>query len=143
MEIVKDGFTISTDKRLLQKDVIDRFLADESYWAAKRTPEQTRTAIENSICFGIYFEGRQVGFARVISDHATFAYIGDVFIIAEFRGKGLSKWLMQVIIDHPELKGLRRWILATRDAHSLYEKFGFQPLCFPDRWMERAAPDAY
>ena len=143
METVKDGFSISTEKRRLQIDVIDRFLAEESYWAAGRTPEQTRTAIENSICFGIYFEGQQVGFARVVSDRATFAYIGDVFIIEEFRGKGLANWLLQAIIDHPDLQGLRRWVLATRDAHSLYEKFGFQPLRFPDRWMERAAPDAY
>ena len=143
METVKDGFSISTEKRRLQIDVIDRFLAEESYWAAGRTPEQTRTAIENSICFGIYFEGQQVGFARVVSDRATFAYIGDVFIIEEFRGKGLASWLLQAIIDHPDLQGLRRWVLATRDAHSLYEKFGFQPLRFPDRWMERAAPDAY
>ena len=136
-------FTVSTDKSRLQIDVIQAFLADESYWARARSPEQTQTAIENSICFGLYYDDRQIGFARVISDQATFAYIGDVFVVNEFRGQGLSKWLMEVIISHPDLQNLRRWVLATRDAHGLYEKFDFGPLKVPDRWMERTAPDAY
>ncbi len=143
MEITLDEFTISTDKARLQIDAIQKFLSDESYWAKERTIEQTRTAIENSICFGVYYGERQIGFARVVSDHATFAYLGDVFIIDEFRGQGLSKWLMETIVSHPDLQGLRRWILATRDAHGLYEKFGFHALTFPDRWMERPAPNAY
>lgn len=134
---------ISTDKSRLQLDMIQSFLANDSYWANGRTIEQTKTAIENSICFGVYHGDRQIGFARVVSDCAVFAYLGDVFIISEFRGKGLSKWLMEVIISHPDLQGLRRWILATRDAHSLYEKFGFQALKFPERWMEKPAPNAY
>lgn len=134
---------ISTDKSKLQIDVIQSFLVNDSYWAQTRTFEQTKTAIENSICFGVYHGDRQIGFARVISDRATFAYLGDVFIIEEFRGQGLSKWLMETIISHPNLQGLRRWILATRDAHLLYEKFGFHALTFPDRWMEKPAPDAY
>lgn len=123
--------------------MIHEFLSQESYWAQGRTLEQTQRAIDNSWCFGVYIEDKQIGFARVVSDCATFAYVGDVFIIEEFRGQGLSKWLMETIISHPELQGLRRWVLATRDAHSLYEKFGFHALTFPERWMERPAPDAY
>lgn len=136
-------FTISTDKTRLQREVIHSFLTDESYWARTRTLEQTKTAIENSICFGLYIGDRQIGFARVVSDLATFAYLGDVFVVQEYRGQGLSKWLMETIIEHPELQGLRRWVLATRDAHALYEKYGFHALAFPERWMERPAPDAY
>lgn len=123
--------------------MIQSFLARDSYWARKRTVEQTKTALENSVCFGLYHKDNQIGFARVVSDHATFAYLGDVFILAEFRGQGLSKWLMETVVSHPDLQGLRRWVLATRDAHGLYEQFGFGPLQFPERWMERSAPDAY
>lgn len=136
-------FNIDTDKDRLDVDAVQDFLANDSYWARERKVEQTRTAIENSICFGVYNGERQIGFARVISDCATFAYVGDVFIIDEFRGQGLSKWLMETILSHPDLQGLRRWVLATRDAHALYEKFGFHALTFPDRWMERPAPNAY
>ena len=143
MEWTNAEFVIDTDKSKLQFDVIQRFLSEDSYWAQARTPEQTRTAIENSICFGLYYNDSQIGFARVISDQATFAYIGDVFVLEEFRGRGLSKWLMDVIVSHPDLQNLRRWVLATRDAHGLYEQFDFSSLRFPDRWMERTAPDAY
>ncbi|HBE82431.1 MAG: GNAT family N-acetyltransferase [Blastocatellia bacterium] len=143
MNVERDGLLISTERSLLQIDSIHRFLSQESYWAAERTKEQTITAIENSICFGIYDGNEQVGFARVVSDCATFAYVGDVYVIGTHRGRGLSKWLMQTIIDHPELQGLRRWILATRDAHGLYSQFDFEPLRFPERWMERTAPNAY
>ena len=138
-----DHFEISTDKRRLDVEMIHRFLSEESYWAKTRTPEQTRTAIENSLCFGVYLDDRQVGFARVVSDSATFAYLGDVFILSEYRAHGLSKKMMQAIVSHPDLQGLRRWLLATRDAHGLYEQFGFSALKFPERWMERTAPDAY
>ena len=138
-----ENFEISTDKSKLDIDMIHKFLIEDSYWAQTRTFEQTRTAIENSICFGIYLNDRQVGFARVVSDRATFAYLGDVFILDEFRGRGLSKRLMQTIVSHPELQGLRRWLLATKDAHGLYEQFEFAPLRLPERWMERTAPDAY
>ena len=143
MEITKGEFTISTDKSRLQFDVIYRFLIEESYWSQGRTREQTERAIEHSLCFGVYQGDRQIGFARVVSDFATFAYLGDVFVLEEFRGRGLSKWLMETIVEYPELQGLRRWILATRDAHGLYEQYGFAPLRFPDRWMEKTAPDAY
>jgi len=143
MEVSRDTFTISTDRDRLQFDVIQRFLEDESYWANRRTPEQTRTAIENSICFGVYDADHLIGFARVVSDCSTFAYLGDVFILPEYRGRGLSKWLMEIVISHPDLQGLRRWVLATRDAHGLYEQYGFDSLVHPDRWMEKTAPDAY
>ncbi len=136
-------FEISTDNNRLDVELIHRFLVEESYWAANRTFEQTKTAIENSICFGVYDAERQIAFARVVSDKATFAYIGDVFVIDEYRGRGVSKKLMAAMIGHPELQGLRRWVLATRDAHGLYEKFGFTELKHPERWMERAAPGAY
>lgn len=143
MEVEREEFIISTDKGRLDVDAIQRFLSEESYWARERTLDQTTAAIENSICFGVYRDGRQIGFARVVSDRATFAYLGDVYVLDEFRGRGLSKWLMEVIVSHPELQGLRRWILATRDAHTLYEKYGFHALVHPDRWMERPAPNAY
>ncbi|MGD9629896.1 MAG: GNAT family N-acetyltransferase [Pyrinomonadaceae bacterium] len=142
-EIHKGEYTISTDKARLDLDVIHRFLSEESYWAGERTLEQTKTAIDNSICFGLYHGDRQIGFARVVSDKATFAYVGDVFVLSEYRGQGLSKWLMQVIVHHPELQGLRRWVLATKDAHGLYEQFEFAALRHPERWMERTAPNAY
>jgi GNAT superfamily N-acetyltransferase len=143
MEWQNGDFVISTDKSRLHVEMIYTFLADESYWAKTRTLEQTKTAIENSLCFGVFKGERQIGFARVVSDFATFAYLGDVFILKDFRGQGLSKWLMETIISHTDLQGLRRWLLATRDAHGLYSQFQFGPLRFPDRWMERTAPDAY
>jgi GNAT superfamily N-acetyltransferase len=140
---MENEFTISSDKERLDVGMIHRFLAEESYWARTRTLEQTRTAIENSICFGVYLRDEQIGFARVITDRATFAYLGDVFILKEYRGRGLSKRLMETIVARPDLQGLRRWLLATTDAHGLYEKFEFEPLRFPERWLERTAPDAY
>lgn len=143
MEWQKEEFIISTDKARLEIETIQKFLAEESYWAQNRTLEQTQRAIENSICFGVYAEEKQIGFARVVSDCATFAYIGDVFILPEYRGKNLSKQLMEAMLEHPDLQNLRRWILATRDAHGLYGQFGFHNLKFPERWMERPAPNAY
>lgn len=143
MDWTKQEFLISTDKSKLQPGEIQRFLSEESYWAKERTYQQTLRAIENSICFGLYFEDRQIGFARVVSDRATFAYLGDVYVLEEFRGRGLSKWLMETILSHPDLQGLRRWLLATRDAHGLYAQFAFTALKVPERWMERPAPNAY
>ncbi len=143
MEWQNGEFTISTDCGRLQIDAIHKFLSEESYWARERRKEQTITAIKNSLPFGIYKGENQIGFARVVTDYATFAYLGDVYILEEFRGRGLSKWLMEVIVNHPELQGLRRWILATKDAHTLYEKFEFTALKFPERWMEKTAPNAY
>jgi GNAT superfamily N-acetyltransferase len=136
-------FIISTDRNCLQIEAIHKFLSEESYWAQNRTKEQTLTAIKNSLPFGVYKGENQIGFARVVTDYATFAYLGDVYILEDFRGHGLSKWLMETIVNHPELQGFRRWILATKDAHKLYEKYEFAPLRFPERWMEKTAPDAY
>jgi GNAT superfamily N-acetyltransferase len=134
---------ISTDKDRLDVGLIHRFLTEKAYWARDRTLEQTTRAIENSLCFGAYADGTLVGFGRVVSDFATFAYVGDVFVLEEFRGQGISKSLMQAMVEHPKLQGLRRWVLATKDAHGLYEQFEFSSLRFPERWMERTAPGAY
>jgi GNAT superfamily N-acetyltransferase len=139
----KGEFIISTDRNRLQIDAIHKFLSEESYWARERLKEQTITAIKNSLPFGVYKGENQIGFARVVTDYATFAYLGDVYILKEFRGRGLSKWLMEVIVNHPDLQGFRRWVLATKDAHRLYEKFEFTGLKFPERWMEKTAPNAY
>ena len=133
---------ISDDPTKLQLAVIHQYLTN-SYWAKGIPFETVLRSIENSICFGVYDGSKQVGFARVISDHATFAYLADVFIIESYRGIGLSKKLMQYIIDHHELQGLRRWLLATRDAHGLYVQYGFQPMAIPERWMEKHMPDVY
>jgi GNAT superfamily N-acetyltransferase len=136
----RGDYLISTDPTRLDLEVIHGFLST-SYWAAGRSREMIRTGIANSLPFGVYKQRRQIGFARVITDYATLAWIADVFIIDEFRGQGLSKWLMEVIITHPELQGFRRWILATKDAHGLYQKFGFTELKRPERWMERHDPN--
>ncbi len=143
MEWQNGEFTISNERSRLQIDAIHKFLTEESYWAKERTREQTETAIKNSLPFGVYQGENLIGFARVVTDYATFAYLGDVYITEEFRGRGLSKWLMETITNHPDLQGLRRWILATRDAHALYEKYEFSALRFPERWMEKTAPNAY
>lgn len=124
--------------------VIQEFLANESYWAQGIPRSILEKCIENSLCFGVYDqEGKQVGFARVVTDYATYAYIADVFILEAQRGLGLSKWLMECIMSHPDLQGLRRWNLATRDAHGLYARYGFTPLRFPERWMEVLNPDVF
>ena len=126
---------ISTDPSELDVGVIHGFLTT-SYWAAGITRERVERAIQGSIPFGIYEDGRQVGFARVISDRTTFAWLADVFVLPEWRGQGLGTWLIQTIVSHPDLQGLRRWFLATRDAHRLYAKVGFGPLVTPERMME-------
>ena len=138
----KHGCTISTDRSRLDVPLIHDFLSN-SYWAKDIPLAVVQRAIENSLCFGVYHDDRQVGFARVVTDRATFAYIADVFIIEEHRGRGLSKWLVQTILSHPDLQGLRRWMLATRDAHGLYAQYGFTPLKATDRWMEIHDPDVY
>ena len=136
----KGEYTISTDKSRLDIGVIHGFL-DASYWAAGRSVETIRRSIDNSLPFGIYTGDQQVGFARVITDQATFAWIADVFVLDQHRGKGLSKWLMEVMLSHPELQGFRRWVLATKDAHELYRRFEFTELTRPERWMERHDPN--
>ncbi len=134
-ELKRGSFQITTDRSRMQIDTIHRFL-QKSYWAAKRTQEVIRKSIDHSLPFGIFAGEKQVGFARVVTDFATFAWIADVFVDEEFRGQGLSKWLMESMMGHPELQGLRRWVLATKDAHSLYSQFGFTSLNKPERWME-------
>lgn len=133
---VKNGFQITTDNNLLDFELIYNYLDKESYWAKGIPRERVEKAINNSMCFGIYKDGKQAGFARAITDSATFAYICDVFVLPEYRRLGLSKWLIQTIVEHPELQGLRRWSLATADAHGLYKQFGFTELSKPAVWME-------
>jgi N-acetylglutamate synthase-like GNAT family acetyltransferase len=138
----RGDFEISTDPARINIESVHEFLTN-SYWAKGIPLEKVQRSIENSICFGMYFAHQQFGFARVISDCATFAYLADVFILPAYRGRELSKWLMECIVGHPDLQGLRRWMLATRDAHKLYANYGFTPVQKPDRWMERHDPDVY
>ena len=143
IESRRGEFLISTDRARLDLDVIHGFLTN-CYWAKGIPREVVARSIEHSLCFGVYDgSGAQVGFARVVSDFATVAYLGDVFILESHRGRGLSQWLMECIMQHPALQGLRRWILLTRDAHGLYEKFGFTPVKAPERYMELHRPDVY
>jgi GNAT superfamily N-acetyltransferase len=136
----KKGYEISTDKQKLNVDLIFEYLDKQSYWGKGMPEEKLRIALENSICFGVYKNSAQVGLARVITDKATFAYLCDVFILEEHRGIGLSKWLMQTILSHQDLQGLRRWSLATADAHGLYSQFGFSVINNPDNWMQIHTP---
>ena len=134
-------YLISTDRSRLNVELIHDFLSRTSYWATGRTRDVVQRSIENSLPFGIYKGSDQIGFARIVTDYATFAWVADVFVLPEHRGQGLSKWLMEVILSHPELQGFRRWVLATKDAHSLYARFGFIALHRPERWMERPDPN--
>lgn len=142
-------YLISTNSEWLDLDVIHTFLSEHSYWARGIPRDVVARSIIHSVCFGVYavspsnLDRRQIGFARVTTDRATFAYLGDVFILPEHRGRGLSKRLMEAILAHPDLQGLRRWMLATADAHELYTKFGFGLLSQPERFMQRHDPDAY
>lgn len=137
---LEQGFSISTDNKLLDFDVIYQFLEHESYWSKGIAPDTLRKAISNSLCFGIYHQQQLCAFARVVTDRATFAYVCDVFVLKPYRRRSLSKWLIQNITRHPELSNLRRWSLATADAHGLYQQFGFEPLSKTDRWMEIFKP---
>jgi len=132
----RDGFTLTTDRSRLPIDEIHRWLAEESYWARGIPLDVCRRSIENALPFAIYEGDTLVAFARVISDFATVAYLGDVFVREPWRGRGLSKWLVEAIHRHPDLMGLRRWILLTRDAHALYAQSGWTALEDPPRWME-------
>ena len=143
MIAVKEDYYISTDKEKMDIDFIHSFLT-RSYWAEGITKEIIARSIAGSLCFGVFDnKGKQVGFARMITDEATFAYLADVFIDESYRGNGLSKWLMEVIMSYPGLQGLRRMLLATRDAHGLYAQFGFTQLTYTDRWMQIHNPEVY
>jgi len=133
-------FSISTDPKQLDITVIHKYLSTDSYWAQGRTVETIKRSIENSLNFGLYKSKQQIGFARVVTDYATFAWLADVFVLDAYRGRGLGKWLVDVILSHPDLQRFRRWVLATKDAHELYRQFGFIELKRPERWMERPDP---
>lgn len=136
------SFTVDTDQSRLDLRSIHEFLTN-SYWARGIPFELVARSVRSSLCFGLYEGERQIGFARVITDCATFAYLADVFVLESHRGRGLGKVLMTAILGHSSLQGLRRWLLATRDAHNLYAQYGFVPLAAPGRFMERHAPDVY
>jgi GNAT superfamily N-acetyltransferase len=140
--MTRDEFTISTDPARLDVAAIHAYLT-RSYWAAGIPPEVVRRSIEGSLCFGVYRGADQVGFARVVTDRATFGYLADVYVLEAHRGHGLGQWLMEFILEHPDLQGLRRFMLVTRDAHGLYSKYGFTPTAHPERIMEIARPWLY
>ena len=135
-------FTLSTDPARIDVDAVHAFLT-RTYWSPGIPRETVARGIANSLCFALYHQGRTIGLTRVITDRATFAYLCDVYVLEEFRGQGLSRWMLEVIHAHPELQGFRRWMLATRDAHGLYAKFGYAPLANPSRWMDRHDKDVY
>ncbi len=141
MEFQQGEFTISTDKARLQVDLIHHYLTEEAYWTTGRTRAMTEKTLKHSLCFGVYHQGRQVGFARVVTDYTIFAYLCDVFIVEDDQGRGLGKWLIEVILDVLDEEGVRWTMLATRDAHELYEEYGgFQKLYLPEKWMGRVNP---
>ena len=139
LETHKDNFIISTDPARLDLDAIADMLT-RAYWAVGRPRERTERAISNSLVFGLYDGEKQIGLARVVSDYAVFAYLCDVFIHEEYRAHGLGKWLIETVMSHPDLQGLRRWTLATRDAHGLYRQFGWDTMQNPEKWMEILCP---
>jgi GNAT superfamily N-acetyltransferase len=141
-EFHKGNFTISTDKNKLQINVIHKFLS-KTYWAKNIPVNIVQTSIENSLCYGVYSKEMQIGFARIVTDYSTFAFLADVFILEEFRGKGLSKWLMNCILENIELQKIRGWLLKTADAHDLYKKFGFTAPARPERIMELKIIESY
>jgi GNAT superfamily N-acetyltransferase len=131
-------YEISTDRSRIDLPRVHRFLSTEAYWSPGVARETVERSIENSLCFGVYApEGEQVGFARAVTDYATFAWVADVYIEAEHRGHGLGKRLVEAVLSHPDLRGLRRWMLATADAHGLYRRFGFEELQGAERFMAR------
>jgi GNAT superfamily N-acetyltransferase len=142
MEWSRDGFVVTTDPKMIDHGVVAEFLAS-SYWARGIPPETVSKSIDGSLCFALRDATRQVGFARAITDRATIAYLGDVFVLPEVQSKGLGRWLVECVMSHPELQGLRRWVLVTHDAHGLYEQFGFKGLARPEGFMELYDPNVY
>lgn len=139
----RDGFELSTDPARLDRALIHDYLSRQSYWARGVPRAVVDRAIDHSLCFGVYRAGAQVAFARTVTDRATFAYLADVFVLEPVRGEGLGRWMIEAIMQHPDLQGLRRFLLATRDAHTLYHRFGFLPLTNPSRFLERHDADVY
>ena len=137
--VTRDAYEISTERSRIDIDAVERFLRD-SYWAANRSRDRIERSLETSLCFGLYRDSEMVGFARVVSDYTDFAWYCDVYIARDHRGRGLGKWLTEAVLAHPDLQGLRRWILATSSAHELYRQYGFTELQSPEKWMERYAP---
>jgi len=131
----KGGFTVTTDKEKIEIDILHNFI-NQSYWANGRTKQTIITSIENSLCFSMFKGEKQIGFARVITDYATFAYLCDVYIEEDYRGNGLGIWMLECILNYPNLLDLKKWLLATRDAHELYRKFGFYSMSNPEKYME-------
>lgn len=140
IHVSKDGYIISTDPNRLDIDLIQQFLSERSYWAEGTTREEVGETIKDSLCFGIYKDEQQIGFATVETDYASFAYLTDIFIMEAYRRQGLSQWLIETIISHPDLQDLESWMLVTDDAQSLYEKFGFKPVEGSPGHMERLNP---
>lgn len=136
LTIYKEEYCISTEKSKLDLRAVHQFLSTEAYWCLNIPLSTVQQAAAHSLTFGVYHHEQQIGYARVISDYTTIAYLGDVYILPEHRGRGLSKWLMETIMNHTNLQGLRRWILLTADAHGLYRQFGFTDIASPERWME-------
>ena len=139
----REAFIISTDPARLDHEAIHAYLTNESHWAKGVTRETVERAIANSLCFGLYHGEKQIGLARVISDYATYAYLDDVFVLAEYRGRGLGAWLMECVVAHPQLQGLRRFGLATVDKQDFYGRFGWRALHYPERHMEKLPPGYY
>jgi GNAT superfamily N-acetyltransferase len=139
----KGDYSITTDKSQLDIYAIYRFLSIQSHWSKNIPLDRVKTSVENSLNFGLFHHNMQIGYARVISDFATIAYLGDVYVLPEYRGRGLSKWLMEQVMAHPNLQGLRRWILLTSDAHGLYKKYGWKEVAKPGLYMELYNPDVY
>ena len=142
IEQVRGDYSVSTDPSRLDLAAIHAYLA-ASYWSPGLPLDVLQRAISGSLCFGLYHQDEQIGFARVITDRATFAYLCDVFVLDSHRGQGLGRWLMETVANHASLQGLRRFVLVTRDAHGLYAKLGFKPLAKPEGYMEQYRPDVY
>lgn len=139
----RGGFVISTDRAKMQIDVIYDYISKQSYWMAGIPKSRVQRIIDNALNFGIFDGPRQIGYADVITDFATFAYLANVFVLEDYRGQGLSKWLMECILAHPDLQDLRRWTLLTADAHGLYKQYGFEPINNPESWMHRYNAETY
>lgn len=143
INVTKEAYCITTDKARLDLQAVHQYLSQESYWSPNIPFERVEKAAHNCLTFAVLHHESQVGYARIISDYSTFAYLADVYILESHRGQGLSKWLMETIMEHPELQGLRRWVLATRDAHGLYAQYGWKPVANPNIWMEVHHPNPY